>query len=104
MVIVLSVLLWAIVLSGLLLAIVLSLLLRFTDSDYPFGIFKRFLIKFVSDLPTGRWFSPGTLVSSANKTDGHDIAEILLKVAFNTINQTKLKLKTSKINRTFLDI
>ena len=25
-------------------------------------------------------FSPGTLVSSTNKTDRHDIAEILLKV------------------------
>ena len=37
-------------------------------------------------LPTGRWFSPGTLVSSTNKTDRHDIAEILLKVVLNTIN------------------
>jgi len=27
----------------------------------------------------GRWFSPGTLVSS--KTDSHDMTEILLKVA-----------------------
>jgi hypothetical protein len=32
------------------------------------------------------WFSP---VSSTNKTDHHDITEILLKVALNTINQTK---------------
>jgi hypothetical protein len=34
-----------------------------------------------------KWFSPG---SSTNKTDLHDITEILLKVAFNTIkpNQT----------------
>jgi Trp operon repressor len=30
---------------------------------------------------TGRWFSPGILVSSTNKTDHHDITEILLKVA-----------------------
>jgi hypothetical protein len=28
----------------------------------------------------------GTPVSSTNKTDRHDIAEILLKVALNTIN------------------
>jgi hypothetical protein len=42
-------------------------------------------------LATGRWFSPGTPVSSTNKTDCHDIAEILLKVALNTINQTKLE-------------
>jgi hypothetical protein len=29
-------------------------------------------------LATGRWFSPGTPVSSINKTDRHDITEILL--------------------------
>jgi len=39
---------------------------------------------------TGQWFSPGTPVSSTNKTDRHDITEILLKVALNTINQTIL--------------
>jgi hypothetical protein len=32
-------------------------------------------------LAHGRWFSPGTLASSTTKTDRHDIAEILLKVA-----------------------
>jgi len=32
-------------------------------------------------LAAGRWFSP---VSSTNKTDRHDITEILLKVALNT--------------------
>ena len=31
-------------------------------------------------LSTGQWFSPGTLVSSTNKTDCHDIIEILLKM------------------------
>ena len=36
-------------------------------------------------LATGQWFSPGTLVSSTNKTDCHDLTEILLKVALNTI-------------------
>ena len=35
---------------------------------------------------TGRWFSTGTRVSSTNKTDRDDIAEILLKVVLNTIN------------------
>jgi hypothetical protein len=29
----------------------------------------------------------GTLVSSTNNTDRHDITEILLKVALNTIHQ-----------------
>jgi len=28
---------------------------------------------------TGRWFSPGTPVSSTDKTHRHDIAEILMK-------------------------
>jgi hypothetical protein len=39
-------------------------------------------------LPTGRLFSPGTPVSSTNKTDCHDRTEILLKVALNTITLT----------------
>ena len=39
-------------------------------------------------LATGQWFSPGPPVSSTNKTDRHDITEILLKVALNTIKQT----------------
>jgi hypothetical protein len=43
------------------------------------------VIKFVSLLATGRWVSPGSPVSSTNKTDRHDIAEILLSVALNTI-------------------
>ena len=34
-------------------------------------------------LSAGQWFLLGTLVSSTNKTDLHDIAEILLKVALN---------------------
>jgi hypothetical protein len=40
-------------------------------------------------IATGPWFSPGTPVCSTNKTDRHDITEILLNVALNTINQSK---------------
>jgi hypothetical protein len=40
-------------------------------------------------LAHGRWFSPGTPASS---TGLRDIAEILLKMALNTINQIKSKL------------
>ena len=36
-------------------------------------------------LAAGLWFSPGTPVSSTNKTDRHNITEISLKVALNTI-------------------
>jgi hypothetical protein len=35
----------------------------------------------------GWWFSPDTPVSFTNKTDSHDITEILLKVQLNTIPQ-----------------
>jgi hypothetical protein len=40
-------------------------------------------------LAHGRWFSLGTPASSTTKTGRHYIAEILLKVALNTINQIK---------------
>ena len=43
----------------------------------------------------GRWFSPGTLVSSTDKIDRHDIAEILLKVALNTITLTSSNVKNA---------
>jgi hypothetical protein len=39
-------------------------------------------------LAHGRWFSLGTPASSTTKTGHHDIAEILLKVELNTINQS----------------
>jgi hypothetical protein len=42
-------------------------------------------IRFVSDLQQVGLFSLGAWVSSTNKTDHHDITEILLKVALNTI-------------------
>ena len=42
-------------------------------------------------LAHGRWFSPGTLASSTTKTGRHDIAEILLKVALKTKNQSNHK-------------
>jgi hypothetical protein len=41
-------------------------------------------------LAKGQQFSPGTMVSSTNKTDCHNITEILLKVALNTITLTLL--------------
>jgi hypothetical protein len=41
---------------------------------------------------TGLWFSPGTSVSSTDKTDRHDVTEILLKVALNTLKNITLTL------------
>jgi hypothetical protein len=39
-------------------------------------------------LAHGQWFYPGTPASSTTKTGRHDIAEIMLKVALSTINQS----------------
>jgi hypothetical protein len=39
-------------------------------------------------LTNKEWFCPGPPVSSTNKTDLHDIAEILLKVTLNIITLT----------------
>ena len=44
----------------------------------------------------GRWFYTGTQASSTTKTGRHDIAEILLKVALNTINQSITYLLSKK--------
>jgi hypothetical protein len=41
----------------------------------------------------GRWVS---LVSSSNKTDHHDMTEILLKVALTTTEKTQLNLTENK--------
>jgi hypothetical protein len=55
-------------------------------NSYLFNSFsiQHYVIKFCQWLVTGRWFFPGTPVSSTNKTDHHNITEILLKVALNT--------------------
>ena len=43
---------------------------------------QRYVIKFVRSVV----FFHGTPVSSINETDSHDITELLLKMALNTIN------------------
>jgi hypothetical protein len=46
---------------------------------------QHYMIKVYQWLATGQWFSPGTLVSSTNKTDRHDITVLLVKVALNNL-------------------
>jgi hypothetical protein len=59
----------------------------YTDTPVRWGVLDRALCDQVCQwLVTGRWFSPGTPVSSTNKNDSPDITEILLNVAFNSIN------------------
>ena len=59
-------------------------------------------------LATGQWLSPGATLSSTNKTDYHDITDILLKVALNTITPsftwimryiTKLWFKLGRVDK-----
>ena len=45
-------------------------------------------------LAHGRWFSPD---SATTKTGRHDIAEILMKLALNTIKQTNKQTSTESI-------
>jgi hypothetical protein len=45
----------------------------------------------------GRWFSPGLPVYSTNKTDRHDLTEILLKVALKINKQAIHKTITMYI-------
>jgi len=56
---------------------------------------QYYVIKFVS------WFSP---VSATNKTDRHDITEILLKVAFNTITLTLTPINSYLTDCVFFQI
>jgi len=44
---------------------------------------QHYVITFVRSV---LFFFPGTPVSSINETDSHDITELLLKMALNTIN------------------
>jgi len=60
-------------------------------------VLRRCVLDTLSDkvcqwLVTDRWFSSGILVSSTNKTDCHDITEILLKVVLNTKTLTLVLL------------
>jgi hypothetical protein len=54
---------------------------------------KYYVIKFVSDLRQVGVFSPDTPDSSTNKTDRHDIAEILLKATLSTTTPTPSMLQ-----------
>jgi len=54
---------------------------------------------------TCRWFSPGTPVSSTNKTDRYDLNVILLKVTLNIINQpTNLEAIASFLSESRLSL
>ena len=58
-------------------------------SDEVYSI-QRYVIKFVGDLRQVGGFPRVLSLSSTNKTDRHDTAEILLKVVLNTITVSAL--------------
>ena len=62
-----------------------------TDEMYSI---QYFVIKFVSILWQVDVFFPGISVSSKNKTDRHDIAEILFNVALNSTMPSNEKKNT----------
>jgi hypothetical protein len=57
---------------------------------------QHYVIKFGSDLRPVDGFLRVLWFPSTNKTDPHDIAEILLKVTLNTIKQTNIFVWNSK--------
>jgi hypothetical protein len=63
-----------------------ALIKRFCFYGLILNVYLFFILSYVIR-GAGRWFSLGTPVSSTNKTDRHNIAEILLKVALNTKSQ-----------------
>ena len=87
-------------LGAVMVVIVWSFALQVTMQSVPITtevvslIYTTLCDKVCQLLATGQWFFPGTPVSSTNNTDRHDIAEILLKVALNTITQNpQIRLK-----------
>jgi hypothetical protein len=77
---------------------------EFESKSSGWGV-QHYVIKW---LAIGQWFSPGPPVSSTNKTDRHDITEILLKVVLNTtkhiihdITEILLKVVLNTITLTF---
>ena len=56
---------------------------------------QHYVIKFVSDFRQVVGFPTITLVFFTNKTDGHDITKILLKVVLSTITLTHIPLSSS---------
>ena len=60
--------------------------ISFSDEVYSI---QHYVIKFVNDLRWSSFFLRVLRFPPAIKFTGHDITEILLKVALNTINQTR---------------
>jgi hypothetical protein len=80
------------------------------DSLSPLKLWVRILLDTtlcvkVCQWPTvGRWFSPSTPDSSTNKSDRHDITEILLKVPFSVAAESMQKWVGKQVLLRFSDV
>ena len=72
----------------------LSPLMLWVQIPLRWGVLDTTLCDICQRLAADRWFSPGTPVSSTNKTDRHDKTEILLKVALNILTLSILLLSS----------
>ena len=61
---------------------------EFEPRSWPGVLDTTLCDKVCQRLSADRWISPGTPVSPTNNTDRHDITDIQLKVALNTMNKT----------------
>jgi hypothetical protein len=59
---------------------------------------QHYVDKVCQWLAAGQWFSPGSPVSSTNKTDRHDITEILFKMALSTVNLPICNIEKSNLS------
>ena len=79
-----------------LLAIVLSVLLRYTDSDYPFGIFKLFFIRYTQSRKIGKPYNFKILRGKQPKQDSQKILlknkEKVLLLCFDQLKDFQLKI------------
>jgi hypothetical protein len=66
------------------------------------NVFWTYQINLLQVSLPGQWFFPGITAFSTNKTDCHDVCEILLKVALNTLNQTKGRQLDTNYNYRYL--
>ena len=59
-------------------------------TTYAISAYKTLCDKVFQWLATGQWFSPGPPVSSNNKTDCHNMTEILLKQQQTTCTEKRI--------------
>ena len=81
------------------ICVVSVLKIAFCDEKKSLAIFFQASYDFLQKGGRQVWIMEILMASSTNKTDCHDIAEILLKVVLNTITLTSLIMENLKKNQ-----